>query len=172
MNAEHRAAKAVLFLRWSYDPFLSRSLKISEEPTDFSVIGQVRAIGPSNEPAARSGNDPPLARRRSVSGATLSASVHFEAGYPHYAFDLWAHQWRRRHARGQVTCELPRVAAPFQGRVAVLDQDSRKGVRASRRAAQDAAQSGGASPEGERDARPVAGPLILPYGFPNVSSNA
>ena len=36
-------------------------------------------------------------RPQGASVSPLLANV-----YLHYVFDLWAHQWRRRHARGEV----------------------------------------------------------------------
>ena len=46
-------------------------------------------------------------RERVVDGdeegaARASASPLLANVYLHYVFDLWAHQWRRRHARGDV----------------------------------------------------------------------
>ena len=34
--------------------------------------------------------------------AQASVSPLLANVYAHYVFDLWAHQWRRRHARGEV----------------------------------------------------------------------
>ena len=37
--------------------------------------------------------------------------------YLHYVFDLWVHQWRKRHARGEVI--IVRFADDFDGRIPV-----------------------------------------------------
>ena len=56
-----------------------------------------------------------------------SASPLLANVYLHYVFDLWAHQWRRRHARGDVV--IVRFADDFVRHEAPYDRAEMKGLR-------------------------------------------